>query len=98
MSKPSVIIKRLENKMKTELELTVEETTSLFKALKVFTLRIMDIVPSFKLVRDENGLSVVIKVPEVVTEDEIDKLTMIELEEAGFEATLDGEWATVKLK
>ena len=83
--------------MKTELELTFEETTALFKAIKVFTYRIMDIVPSFTLVRDENGLSVVIKVPEVVTEDEIDKLTLSELKTAGFEATLDGEWATVKI-
>lgn len=84
--------------MKTELELTVEEATTLFEVIKIFTSRILDIVPSFTLVRDENGLSVVIKVPEVVTEDEIDKGTLVELNDAGYEYSLDGELATVKVK
>ncbi len=84
--------------MKTELVLTSEETTSLFEVIKVFTRRILDDVPAFTLVRDKNGLSVEIRLPEVVTEDEIDKTTLSELAEAGFEASLEGELATVKVR
>jgi len=83
--------------MKTELELTIAEATSLLKVMEVFTYRILDIVPSFKLVRDENGLSVVGTIPTVNSHDVLDKTTVIELHEAGFEATLDGEVLTVKL-
>lgn len=83
--------------MKTTLELTTKETKALFEVIKIFTLRILDDVPSFKIVMEDGDLSIVIKVPKKVSETEIDELTLSELKDAGFEAILVGEWATVKL-
>ena len=83
--------------MKTELELTVAETTILFEAMKIFQERIFDVVPPFTLVKDENGLSVVIKCPTITTEDEIDTGTVDSLKKFGFEVNVEGEWATVKI-